>query len=136
MQRNQRRTNGRKISSRGGGQELVTLDSRRHAAAPVVRFDTQYTRIAANVNVTGKRDLLRKSEDKFDRAAGIGSCGLDQKIQAAEADVTGFPILFRNAIAGSESYFQGEHHRETSRGAPSQNVVQRPPRRFSHLSQN
>src|ERR1700720_2939558 len=127
---------GGRVSSRGGGKKFVTLDTRSHTAATVVRLHAQHARVAADVDITGKRDLLRQCEDKFDRAAGVGSGGLDQEVEAAKAHVAGFPVFFRNAIAGCESHLQRKHHRETSRGAPLHNVVHCSSRRLAHLRQN
>src|ERR1700722_3859129 len=127
---------GGRFWSRGGREEFVTFDTCRYTAAAVVRLNAQHTRVEADGYVTGKRDLLRQRQDKLNRAAGIGSSGFDQEIQAAKANVAGFPILLRNAITGCEPHLQGEHHRETSRGAPLDSFVHRSSRRLGHLRQN
>ena len=55
----------RKASGRGG-KEFVTLNARGNTTAAIVRFHAQHACIAADVDVAGKRYLLRKREDKFD----------------------------------------------------------------------
>jgi hypothetical protein len=81
-----------------------------------VRFNAEHPRIAADVNVTGKRNLLRKRENELDRATCFNCC-LDEKVEAPKADVTRFALFFRDAIAGLETDLDGKHHRKSPRCA-------------------
>src|ERR1700691_2299175 len=66
-----------------GGKKFVTLNAGGDAAAPVVRLNAQHTRIAADVNIAGERNLLRKCENKLDRAACFNG-RLDQEVKTAK----------------------------------------------------
>ena len=86
-----------KTASDVSRKEFVSFDTSRNPAKGILRFDAKDAGIAADVNVTGKRDLLREREDELDGTACIGR-GFDQEIKTTEADVARFTLFFCNAI--------------------------------------
>jgi hypothetical protein len=92
-----------------GGEKFVTLNAGSDAAASVKRFDAEHSGIAANMYVTGKRNLLGKRENELDRTPGFDG-GFHQKVESPEADVARFTPQLRNPVARLEADFYREHH--------------------------
>ena len=113
-------------ASGGGGKELVPFDARGDSTKCVLRLDSQDAGVAADANVAGQRDLLRKSEDELDRASGLKS-GLDQKIKAAKTDISGLAVFLRNSIVSDRKPdFHGQRHRKTPCGPALHTVFHSP----------
>jgi len=91
----------------------VTLDARGYTVAAVVRFDTKNMAVAANVDVTGESDLLRKREHELDRATG-GGFSIREEKQTAIANVARFAFFFDYAGAIWITQTHGKHHRKTT----------------------
>src|SRR6202044_3986203 len=89
-----------------GGKKFVTLNAGGDAAAPLLIFDAQHARVAADVNIARKGDLLRQSQDEFDRAAGFDNC-LHHEVEAAEADIPRFSLFFEDAVFRGETNLHG-----------------------------
>src|SRR5450432_3268952 len=79
-------------SSGRGGKKFVALDAGGDAAAPLLFINAQDSRIATNVNVACKRNLLRQGQDKLDRTPGFHN-RLHHEVKTAEADVARFSLF-------------------------------------------
>src|SRR5579863_385042 len=115
------------LASGGGGKKFVAVDSRRHAAAPVVRFHTEHSRVTANMHVAGKRDLLRQGQNKLNRSSCFHT-RFDQKIKSAKTHVTGFALSLQDVVFLGKPHLQRQHHRKTACGAAFFSGVHQPSR--------
>jgi len=86
-------------NSSGSWQEFVAVDARGDSARPVVRLDTHDFCKASNVHIAGLRDFARQGENKFDGRTRR-KLRFNQKVQAAETDVTRLSLLFAAARLG------------------------------------
>src|ERR1700733_2731618 len=114
-------------ASGGGGKKFVAINSRRHAAAPIVRLDAQHPRVTAYVHIARQRDLLRQSQDKLDRSSCFHA-RFNQKIKSAKTYVARFALPFQDVIFLRKSHFQRQHHRKTACGAAFLGTVHQPSR--------
>src|ERR1700719_3699010 len=101
----------REEASGCGGKKFVTLNAGSNAPAPIVRFDAEHTSIAADMDVTGKRNLLGKRENELDRAACFDS-GFHKKVEPPEAAAARFALHLRNAVSRLEANLDRKHHRK------------------------
>src|ERR1700690_1321212 len=96
-------------ASGGGGKELVTIDARGDSSPAIVLLHAQHASVTSDANVASQRDLLRKCEDKLNRAAGLNGC-LHQEIEAPKADVPRLARLFGHVCARRNPDLQRKHH--------------------------
>ncbi|HEY6464482.1 MAG TPA: hypothetical protein VIY69_00740 [Candidatus Acidoferrales bacterium] len=87
----------------------MAFDAGSHAEATVVRFDANDAAVTADMDVTGKSDLLREGENKFDGTAS-GGLGVCEEKQAAVTDVARFAVFFDDAGAIWIAQAHGKHH--------------------------
>src|SRR5271155_5719548 len=85
------------IDSGGGGKKFVAINSRRHAAATVVRLHAQHPRVTAYVPVARQRDLLGQRQNKLDRSPCFHA-RFDQKIKSAKAYIARLTLPFQAVI--------------------------------------
>src|ERR1700733_2244029 len=114
-------------ASGGGGKKFVAINSRRHAAAPIVRLDAQHPRVTAYVHIARQRDLLGQSRDKLDRSSCLHA-RFNQKIKSAKTYVARFALPFQDIVFLRKSHFQRQHHRKTACGAAFFGTVHQPSR--------
>jgi uncharacterized protein len=103
-------------SSGSGRKKFVALDAGGDSATPLLFFNSQDARIATNVNVARKSDLLRQGQDKLDRAAGLHN-SFHQEVETSKANVARFTLFFEDAVFGGETDLHGQHHRKSSCGS-------------------
>lgn len=101
----------------------MALDARRDASEAgaismvliVADLGAQHAAVTADVNVSCHSDLLRKRENEFDGAIGLG-VGVDGEVEAAVTDVARFAALFGNGVTLGEAHLYGKRHRKSPRG--------------------
>src|SRR5277367_270252 len=97
-------------SSGRGGKKLVALNAGGDAAAPLLIVDAQDSRVATNMNIACKRDLLRQGQDKLDCAAGLHN-RFHHEIKTAEAYIARFALFFEDAGFRRKANLHRQRHR-------------------------
>src|SRR5271169_4992597 len=85
------------IASGGGGKKFVAINSRRHAAAPVVRLHAQHPRVTAYMHVAGERDLLGQGQNKLNRSSCFHA-RFDQEIKSAKTYIACPALPFQDVV--------------------------------------
>src|ERR1700690_3384013 len=98
-------------------KEFVAFDAGSHAMRAVLGFNTDHTRIAADIHVPGQRDLLREREHKFNGASSF-QIGCDREIESAEAYVARFSLPLGNTVSSRKANLYGKIHRKTPSRSP------------------
>src|ERR1700730_17067043 len=104
-------------SGRGRGRKkFVAIDARSDDSAAIMWFDPDDLREAADMHVAGQGNLSRQGKNEFDGPTRF-KIGVDQKIEATEADVPRLALPFDSAIRPVCPDFQRKRHRKSPRGS-------------------